>query len=1147
LINNYDSVVNSFYLAYYGRPADTAGLAYWTQQLDSAGGDFGTIANAFATSAEGVVRFGGDNAAERIATIYQQLFNRAPDAAGLQYWTEAVESGRTTLAAVTMDILKGAQGSDVTISALRAQAAADFTATVASSGLDYDGYASIEAARTLVAAVTAGTTQDQLTTMVKAAVKLADVAHDTPAVVEALGAGGKLVPLFATARGQAEPANLLQALADLGKTAAGDPATLESLLRGGSMNKVLEVMPSSATLHDVVDALGSGGLAAAVEVVYPTPPVQTAPVPAPIPVPTPAEPLPTPAEPLPTPSEPAPTPAEPLPLPTPAEPLPTPSEPLPTPAEPLPTPSEPLPAPSEPAPTPAEPLPTPSEPLPAPSEPLPTPAEPLPTPAEPLPTPAEPLPVIDPPAQTFTFTTISQGEGESASVAGTADPLATNLPMAVVNALMSAQLQPRQQIQYSLDKGVTWEVRDAYSIGDKVWIENVPTTDHASLMLRVVDLDTGLAGKAATQAIVYDGEAPVVGSLVFIKVSEGVRDTQHDNVTNVALATATLRIDGAQPAAGEQLQYSLDGAQWTGSGLQLDPETGRITIDNLDLAQGAPNSDGNRVTTLQLRAIDAAGNATVVGSQDLVYDNSATAPVVVLAKDTGISATDKLTYSGDVRVSGLDSGSAWEYAFDGGDLVKGEGAVDGKATLSLSGDGAHSVLVRLYDAAGNVNRTRLDFTLDTTKPAALPAFDHVEGATTVANATGLATADVVFKYEGGFDAGDFVEYRTDIGGWTRSDSILVDQGAHTITLPDVDLSTSDPFIAVRVVDTAGNQGVEAGATVNGPFGHIDFSTQVRPDGLAVTSSGDATLYLQTASNSLIPLLSTAGGGAVGGTTVVVGAQSAISTGTLVLKSASGEMFADPSGTVYSFGTPGPAKDTFVAPGSVLWGFGGSNEATAGNAGVRFFGGAGINKLTGGAGDDVLIGGTGPNSLIGGAGNDYLVGGPATGLGSNTLEGGAGNDTLEAGTGTAGILGGTGADTIILTKGKNTLMFNEGDSSIANGIDTVIFADTLAGNTSNQLFRFTASSNDLYRASNVANPVDGSNAGLLSAFAGVYQAKAGQAPYASVLVEFANHDKYLILDTGDGIFDVNDHVIKLVGAIPDASAAPVGITFSPTAV
>ena len=145
------------------------------------------------------------------------------------------------------------------------------------------------------------------------------------------------------------------------------------------------------------------------------------------------------------------------------------------------------------------------------------------------------------------------------------------------------------------------------------------------------------------------------------------------------------------------------------------------------------------------------------------------------------------------------------------------------------------------------------------------------------------------------------------------------------------------------------------------------------------------------------------------------------------------------------------------------------------------------------------------------------------------------------------MGGTGADTIILTKGKNTLMFNDGDSSIANGIDTVIFADTLAGNTNSQLFRFAASSNELYRATNVANPADGSDASLLAAFAGVYQAKAGQNPYASVLVEFANHDTYLILDTNDGKFDVNDHVIKLVGTVPNVSAAPIGLTFSPTSV
>lgn len=31
MASTYASTVNAFYLAYYGRPADPAGLAYWTQ------------------------------------------------------------------------------------------------------------------------------------------------------------------------------------------------------------------------------------------------------------------------------------------------------------------------------------------------------------------------------------------------------------------------------------------------------------------------------------------------------------------------------------------------------------------------------------------------------------------------------------------------------------------------------------------------------------------------------------------------------------------------------------------------------------------------------------------------------------------------------------------------------------------------------------------------------------------------------------------------------------------------------------------------------------------------------------------------------------------------------------------------------------
>lgn len=280
-LSNFDSTVNSFYLAFYGRPADPAGLKFWSQHLAASNGDLGAITQAFATSEEAQVRFGADSLGDRIGEIYQQLFNRTIDADGLAYWTDVVEQGGASLADVSIAILGGARGSDLTLSALRQKAVDDFTAQVEASGSEYSGYASIEAARILVRAVTANATDADVAQLVKSAVSFADTASKTPAVVEAIAVNTTLLALFDTTRGQGDPVALAQALADTAKAAAGDPVTLESLLRGGGMDKVLKVMPAAATLKDVVKALAEGGLPAAVEVVYPTTPGGT-------PTPTPA-------------------------------------------------------------------------------------------------------------------------------------------------------------------------------------------------------------------------------------------------------------------------------------------------------------------------------------------------------------------------------------------------------------------------------------------------------------------------------------------------------------------------------------------------------------------------------------------------------------------------------------------------------------------------------------------------------------------------------------------------------------------------------------------------------------------------------------------------------------------------------------------
>lgn len=275
---NYHSTVHSFYLAFFGRPADPAGLKFWSEHLGSVNGDLGVIAASFANSEEAKTRFGDDTPAERIVQIYEQLFNRGPEPAGLVFWTNAVAQGHVSLAEVAISILEGAQGTDADLALLREQAVADFTARVEASGSDYDGYAAIEAARVLVRAVTPGASTDDIAKAVQAAVAFTDIASTNPAVVDAIATGSTLLGLFDTQRGLADPVTLVQALADVAEAAAGNPATLESLLRGGGMAKVLEVMPARASLQDVVDALAEGGLPAAIDVVYP--PRPTTPPPA---------------------------------------------------------------------------------------------------------------------------------------------------------------------------------------------------------------------------------------------------------------------------------------------------------------------------------------------------------------------------------------------------------------------------------------------------------------------------------------------------------------------------------------------------------------------------------------------------------------------------------------------------------------------------------------------------------------------------------------------------------------------------------------------------------------------------------------------------------------------------------------------------
>ncbi|MGK7949698.1 MAG: DUF4214 domain-containing protein [Xenococcaceae cyanobacterium] len=118
------------YVAYYGRPADRSGLAFWNDVLTEndvsyspRNGDtltgaeqavYNQIVNQFGTSEEADRLFGVfDSNRDRVNAVYQLAFNRDGDEEGLNFWTNQIELGNVSLAAVALEVGLGAQNEDI--------------------------------------------------------------------------------------------------------------------------------------------------------------------------------------------------------------------------------------------------------------------------------------------------------------------------------------------------------------------------------------------------------------------------------------------------------------------------------------------------------------------------------------------------------------------------------------------------------------------------------------------------------------------------------------------------------------------------------------------------------------------------------------------------------------------------------------------------------------------------------------------------------------------------------------------------------------------------------------------------------------------------------------------------------------------------
>ncbi len=101
--------VAELYIAYFDRAADSAGLEYWLRTNMS----IEDISKSFSDQNETKEKYPENfSNADFIIEVYDNLFGRAPDSAGFDYWQDELDSGRISRNLFILAVVNGARGED---------------------------------------------------------------------------------------------------------------------------------------------------------------------------------------------------------------------------------------------------------------------------------------------------------------------------------------------------------------------------------------------------------------------------------------------------------------------------------------------------------------------------------------------------------------------------------------------------------------------------------------------------------------------------------------------------------------------------------------------------------------------------------------------------------------------------------------------------------------------------------------------------------------------------------------------------------------------------------------------------------------------------------------------------------------------------
>jgi len=120
--------LESLYVAYFGRPADVGGLAYWVNLLNNNPTGYQDVSNAFATSPEYRDMYVGMSNSQIVNAVYQHLFSRDAEPGGLAFWTGHLDDHSLSIDNLVSTIVDAAHNEDGAVFLAKVAAANAFTA-----------------------------------------------------------------------------------------------------------------------------------------------------------------------------------------------------------------------------------------------------------------------------------------------------------------------------------------------------------------------------------------------------------------------------------------------------------------------------------------------------------------------------------------------------------------------------------------------------------------------------------------------------------------------------------------------------------------------------------------------------------------------------------------------------------------------------------------------------------------------------------------------------------------------------------------------------------------------------------------------------------------------------------------------------------